>query len=1828
MRKNMLLRSGLVLLLTLAFTGETAFADTSSLRTLVSTPSQGGPVQAAVAPLIGPQAQTTVDGWTIDNTKGEVLEDKDGWTHFKSSSQNGNSTTGSSQPAIAVYGSAFDFRRAGSFHAAIRSSQSASDNRFGFYLGYKSAGDGLFIGFDSSGWFWQKYAGGDGDWYQGARLPAPVAGSVTDVTVSWTGKVAKLNLGGKDAFEVDYSSMNSLSGKVAMRAATYGSDLTDIYIRDFPHADTSTYSVKGSVASAEGPIVGAKVRIAGLQSVSTDVSGDFTLSNLKNGKYTLSVGKAGYTEITRDVTLQGSDVELPQITLVAATNADQHTRTLTTDEMEVRVKERFPAVLDYTMIKLGRKKMYGQSFDSNVVNVNGTDVKLSDGDVKFTQVSDTEARYLLSVKNDDQYIDAELTVDLTVKANTLGLEVTGIKNNLSEKDHPIQTIAFPRQSLVSVQSNEDGAQFTGARMSSDTNKNGDTTFPVTDTTAINDAGDYAYGFVSGGSLSAGLWSNSEHDGTAVAAVAGGAKNTRVIASTVPINGETSLGLESAPWYYHRVVTDSKNRSYTVDQTEMPKLKVAIAADQNKDGVVDWEDGALAYRSIMNNPVKSQEVPDLVSYRIAMNFGSQAQNPFLTTLDNVKKVSLNTDGLGQSVLLKGYANEGHDSGHPDYGDIGQRIGGAKDMNTLLKKGADYGARFGVHVNAGEMYPEAKAFNDELVRRNPNGSLRYGWNWLDQAVGIDSIYDLTHGRANRFQDLKNEVGDNLDFIYVDIWGNQTGGSDDSWQTRKLSKEINDRGWRMANEWGAANEYDSTFQHWAADLTYGGSELKGENSQVMRFLRNHQKDSWVGDYPSYGGAANAPLLGGYDMKDFEGWQGRNDYAAYILNLYTHDVSTKFLQHFTVQRWVNSPLDAASAHDPSTNGGNEQIALKDADGNTVVVSRKSNDPKSSDYRQRTITLNGRVISNGAVRADDGTAKGSEDESYLLPWLWDAKTGKEQHPSAQRLYHWNTKGGQTTWALPDGWNGLSDVKVYRLTDQGKTDMRTVPVSDGKVTLNADANTPYVVYQGVQKNRHIAWSEGMHVVDAGFNGGQDTLIRNWHPTLSAKGHGAADIVGTNNAMLRLSGAAGVSQSITDLTPGKRYVLYVGVDKRGDGIASINVTNNGKTLASNYTDRSIAYNYVKAYAHNKDTDTENGTSLFQNMMVWFIAPSSGSAQVTLSQSGTANAVDHAYFDDVRILENDYDGLSFESDGTLKELKNDFESNPQGMWPFVESGLEGVEDNRSHLSELHAPYTQAGWDVKKMDDVLQGKWSLKVNGLADYDYLVYQTIPQTVHLEPGEAYEVSFDYQSGSDGIYAFTTGEGQYDPARDQLSPLKKALGTTAHARFTVTGAPNGDSWFGISSTDRAPDLQGSTGKAQDFGGYKDFILDNLVVRHLPSASRSKADTEAKLKEVKGKYDDRSSDFSATAWRLYQDTLAKAQVLINKDGADEQSYTKAYSLLESLDAYMQKAPGNDGSDAYDVAVDKYTVEAGSEQELSSGGTEGPAILAQDGKTDTFWHTQWGVNAVQAGSAWYQFDLSQPTTIDGLRYLPRSSGANGRILKYNIDVSTADGGETYAAQPRSATPDQRVVTDGTFTTRAVWQKVKFPVVIKNVTAVRISATQTDGDSGQENNFASAAELRITTKRAVPDAGDSVDKTDLGTAIDEASGLNQNDYTSITWNTLAQALAAARTVFSNENSTLYDVLLSQTNLLTAIGHLVKVHGGASNVPGDSSSPGIGAIGSSSAGQSGTGFTRKPDDVQLSATGSAVLVIVAVTVASGLAAAALFVAKSRHRRHVPDSH
>ena len=902
------------------------------------------------------------------------------------------------------------------------------------------------------------------------------------------------------------------------------------------------------------------------------------------------------------------------------------------------------------------------------------------------------------------------------------------------------------------------------------------------------------------------------------------------------------------------------------------------------------------------------------------------------------------------------------------------------------------------------------------------------------------------------------------------------DDSQQTRKLSKEINDNGWRMSNEWGGANEYDSTFQHWATDLTYGGKDAKGENSDVMRFLRNHQKDSWVGDYPAYGGAAVAPLLGGYNMKDFEGWQGRNDYDAYITNLYTHDLTTKFIQHYEVVDWVDGePVNVGGAANWTPE---MKITLKDKDGSTLVLERGSNDPSNAAYRNRTMTLDGKVIATGAVSQGDrtdndirnGNKKGTE--KYLLPWIWDAKTGEKVKAEDEKLYHWNTQGGTSEWELPDSWSGLQDVKVYKLTDLGKTEEKTVKVVDGKITLEAESEVPYVVCKGQKENIKVTWSEGMHIVDAGFNSGKLDMWKK-------EGEGTAKIAKSqhSNPMMKLDGKVSMTQELTELKAGKQYAVLVGVDNRSDAKASVEIKSGDKVLASNYTTRSIAKNYVKAYTHNTNSSTVNGNSYFQNMYVFFTAPESGKVTLTISRAAGEGS---SYFDDIRIVENDSKNITTNDKGEVVKFEQDFEKSVQGLYPFVVGGIEGVEDNRIHLSERHGKYTQAGWDVKKMDDVLDGDWSVKINGLTQRSTLAYQTIPQNFRFEPGVTYNVSFDYQAGSDGIYAAAVGVGEYN-GNVQLKELKKAMGENTDGHYTtqITGDSTGQTWFGIYSTDKAPDLQGVDPNAAEanFGGYKELVLDNLVIEKV-TEEVTKEKLAALVTEAEGKY--KEIDYRAEIWSNYQNVLKEVKAVLNKEGATQAEIEKAYYQLKGTMVTMDNSKGIDPTDdSKDLPKEQMTATAGSEQ--AQVGEEGPASNVLDGDSATIWHTVWAGTPI--ANHWLNLKLDKPATVSGFR-LQQRSGRNGVIKEAEIWVKTV-GAEDYVK-----------VADASFGGSG-WQGLAFEAV-QNVTDVKLVPTATLGDAA--NKFSAAAEIRVMGE--FQDAVIEADKSDLNAAIEYAKSQQAKD------------------------------------------------------------------------------------------------------------------------------
>lgn len=1710
-------------------------------------------------PIEEDSSETTVENqpvaigsWMIDaiTQKGEeILEKQDSWIHFKSSSRNGNSESNASEyPAVFVSNKEFNFNEPGSFEVIFKTLQE-NGNRFGFYLGYKNPGSGMFFGYDAAGWYWQKYGAPGNPYYTQDRKEKPVANTEVKITISWNAeKQATLKLDDEVVFEnEEFSEIAELTNQIAMKAGSWGSEVTDVYLKEEAVAE-ETHMLSGRVVNEQQePLELVEVSVQSTK-VTTSNQGEFSLSLPANREHEVTFQKDGYVPLTKSFHVLDEDLILNEV-IVLQKEAVSQTSKLHSSFMDVEIANDFPRVIKYELKEgdLKDKVFYGQEDVIRVIRINDQDITLQPQDVTL-DLKENTALYTMKVAG--THVDATIKAQLVVDKDVLSFEIVDIVNHLDNgvDGYPIQTIEIPNHYLISIRSNQQQANLKGATMSSKTITSGDEYYELELESSLNQL-DYMYAFISNHELSASLWSNSEHEGRAkYAGVSGGSHNTRVVANTTKKAEYTTLGLSSAKWYYHRVVTDSHNRRFVIPETEMPKTKIIITGNRNDDPVINWQDGAIAFRKIMNNPYKSEEVPELVAWRIAMNFGGQAQNPFLVTLDNVKRVALHTDGLGQSVLLKGYGSEGHDSGHPDYANIGMRIGGAKDMNFLMENGKSLGARFGIHVNAGEMYPEAQAFTDDSVRRDARGNLRYGWNWIDQGVGLDSVYDLATGnRKGRFDALKEKVGDNMDFVYVDIWGNQTGGSDDSWQTRKLSKEINDNGWRMTTEWGSANEYDSTFQHWATDLTYGGYALKGENSTVMRFLRNHQKDSWVGDYPAYGGAAMAPLLGGYNMKDFEGWQGRNDYDSYITNLYTHNVTTKFIQHFKVVEWQEGQTfqsylriwnNSANRYDmiPYAWTPEMRVVLKDDYGNTLELIRKSDDPTSEDYRHRTMILNGKVIAEGAPSSgarNNQQIQNKEElgtEKYLIPWNWDRVDGQLVEDKNEKLYHWNTRGGESQWELPESWKSVSKVKLYKLTSLGKEFVKDVVVNNGLVILDAESEVPYVLYKEEQGQLEFRWSEGMHIVDAGFNSGN---LDHWkitnpqHASIAKSQH--------SNPMLKLSGEATLMQELTDLKPNTQYAVLIGVDNRSDQVAKLSVFVDGKEVNSNYTTRSIAKNYVKAYTHSTNSATVDGTSYFQNMYVYFTTDASGKATLQLSRAAGDG---DTYFDDIRIVENEAKNIEYNEQGEIVKFTQDFEHNVQGIYPFVIGSIENVEDNRIHLSELHAPYTQAGWDVKEMDDVLDGNWSVKVNGLTGRSRLAFQTIPQTFRFEAGEKYRVTFDYQAGSDNTYAVIVGSGEFSQAK-KIYPLQTHMGKDQDGKFEIEiiGDETGQTWFGIYSTNVRENIRGLNprydGNRINFSGYKDLVIDNVVIERVDEVV-----DEQKLRELLASPEVMNQDpslYDRALYKKFENARDYARLLLEKDVKNPEAYKKAYNTLVALLLRMETERQDiDSNPANDIPLSKITATAGNEEKSSVAQSykEGVIKFAFDNDTSSKWHTNW--TASDISTHWVNMHLSEPTLVNGVRVLQRvDQSRNGRILKAKVLVKT-DGDGDY-------------VEYGPFILKERgWTLLPLPE-IEHVVDVKLVPVETSGERAQ-NQYSSAAEIRLTTYQEIQ--LDPVDKTALNTRIAQASRLEEwkELYSEESYRYLEEKIAKAQEVSLASDAKKFDVLLALVNLEDGLKQLKK--------------------------------------------------------------------------------
>ncbi|MFC8830652.1 endo-alpha-N-acetylgalactosaminidase family protein [Streptomyces sp. NPDC057137] len=977
-------------------------------------------------------------------------------------------------------------------------------------------------------------------------------------------------------------------------------------------------------------------------------------------------------------------------------------------ELEVRVDSGFPRVVSYTD-RGTRAVLHGQS-----ATVTGV---LVDGAPHTPRVATRPAgrgriSYTLTFDG-----GTEIDVEIAVDGWRVEWRVTRVADTEALR---VGTLEVPELALVSVRSDQSGATLLAARVEIDKAKSGDTLVRVTPDTPAKAAAGCAYAVVAHDRLGGAIETNTVYDKPGTGTTW---DNGRLWHRTERRDGAVEAQLRCGQWT-HRAATSP------VDATEpLPYATVIVTRDRGGDGTVDWQDAAIAFRDIMVTPLGADEQHLRVVPHIPFNFASQATNPFLATLDQVKRISLATDGLRQYTLLKGYQSEGHDSAHPDYaGNHNTRAGGLADLNTLLKEGAKWHSDFGVHVNATESYPVANAFSETLVDKTDEQ-----WDWLDQSYRIDARRDLVSGDiVKRFQDLRDETHPALNTLYIDVF------RESGWNSDRLQRALRDQGWHITTEWGHGLERSALWSHWATETDYGADTSRGVNSQLIRFIRNHQKDVFADKWPT--------LLGIPRTGNFEGWVGKTDWHVFYELIWTDSLPAKYLQAYPIRRWTEHEISFA---------GPTNTVVSDTDGT------------------RRITTDGRLV------YDDGR--------YLLPW----EPREARNPA--KLYHYNPAGGSTQWQLPRGWAGRSRTALYRLTDQGREHVADLPVRGGKVTVDAAAGQPYVLYPArVRDTPDPHWGQATPVHDPGFNSGSTD---GWQMT-GGPARVELSALGDHELVIGPGGAASVGQRLERLAPGT-YAASVQVEVgRTAGErrrAALEVRTSDGVTAVNWTATSTAGNYVAA-------DRKHGTR-FQRMFTHFTVPERG-GPVDLRLTAEAGEA-RVRFDNVRVV----GARRSTRPGAL--VFEDFQHVPQGWGVFVKGDAGGATDPRTHVAQRHAPFTQRGWNGKAIDDVIDGTESLKSRG--ENDGLVYRTVPHTVRFEPGTRYRVTFRYENEKAGQYAWITAVDE--PGERELSRTELPVATEPTVlSYEFTAPDDGEAWVGLRKV-------GDDGTAE-------FVLDAFEVREV------------------------------------------------------------------------------------------------------------------------------------------------------------------------------------------------------------------------------------------------------------------------------------------------------------------------------------------------------------------------------------------------------------------
>lgn len=676
----------------------------------------------------------------------------------------------------------------------------------------------------------------------------------------------------------------------------------------------------------------------------------------------------------------GSGTSIPYMTVSSSDFVENETSAITSKsiastKMNVEVDANFPRIIDYTV---DGKVMKGQEKPVYVVEVNNVYYKPA----VTSEIAGVTAIYHITIKD----INVSFDVEFKVEGNTVAMRIKNIK----DEKHAIYTINFPGHSLVSAASNQAGANLRVNNYRNEQNidlvKRQDSDTYSETTLAVLSTNDLSAS-ISNGSI----------------------KRRQEVAYQTFVNGDHyTTGLWANEYLY---------RGLDGEVIEEPWTKITVTGDRNKDGKVDFQDGAIARRDDIGIKYTGSDVVMDAFNMIAMNVGSNAQYPFLRILDNIKKFDLGTDGFQQNIIIKGYQSEGHDAAHPDFANYNTRAGGLVDFNKLLSEAENYHATVGVHINHTESYPEAKQYGDVV-------STVGGWSWYDDAkqmIRENDILNKNGGMAQRLQQLDDDTLHKLAMIYVDVY------FDTRWPMDQLTSKIN-----AMHNMAVGTEYVdemTTSSVWGHHID-GRFNNAGD---LVRIISNSSQDIFGGN--ALFRDANTRNVG------FDGWQNSVNYNDTMQLFYTQVLPNKFLAQFPIMKYDSSDSVTLGENNEVVSTLRNSVNKITKDGNLIADGNKIFIPWAKD--EQDTSKEGKIYH---WNQSGGTS------TWTLPKSWNDE-------SNVMLYELSDQGKSTPVTL--------NVTNHQVSIQAKA-------KTGYVIYKGSDSS-------VKATQDMKWSDGSVVKDMGFD---------------------------------------------------------------------------------------------------------------------------------------------------------------------------------------------------------------------------------------------------------------------------------------------------------------------------------------------------------------------------------------------------------------------------------------------------------------------------------------------------------------------------------------------------------------------------------------------------------------------------------------------------------------------------------------------------------------------------------------------------------------------------